>query len=137
MNRDPENRDCTADPIYLLQDGRRQWTEIPDGLEFEDGVLCVVDLEDVPDWIRPYIDEEGLLNETPEFWRDAESAESSTGFPLVYTEWRTQRVFLTRPEATDFAEATAYRYEKWRVYCVPCEGDLADLLREYEPVESN
>ena len=41
-------------------------------------------------------------------------------------------VFLTRQEATAYAEARKYRYDKWRVYCIPCDGELARILNEYE-----
>lgn len=43
--------------------------------------------------------------------------------------WRTERVFLTRAEGEAFGKAKHYNYtEGWRVYCVPCKGQLADLL---------
>ncbi len=43
--------------------------------------------------------------------------------------WRTERVFLTREEGENFGKAKHYNYtEGWRVYCVPCAGQLAKLL---------
>lgn len=49
--------------------------------------------------------------------------------------WNTERVFLSREEAEDFGRATQHRYPGggkgvgWRVYGVPSEGRLAELVR--------
>jgi hypothetical protein len=54
--------------------------------------------------------------------------------PYVQDEWGTERVFLTRKEAEDFGRAHHYNYwAGWRVYCVPCEGELAELLTKHAP----
>jgi len=130
MNRDPNNIDITRDPIYLLQVGRRQWTQLPDGIECDGESMYVGDdCEDIlPDWIRPFLDEDGNVDESPEFFDEAEKQEGDHGWPLLYTEWRTESVWLTRPEAERFAQSHAYRWPKWRVYCVCCEGRLAEIL---------
>lgn len=45
------------------------------------------------------------------------------------TVWRTERVFLTRKEGEDYGTRRSYDYtDGWRVYCVPCAGQLAKLL---------
>jgi len=41
------------------------------------------------------------------------------------------RVFLTRKEADDYGEQNAHNYKKWSVFCIPCEGNLAQLLKEH------
>lgn len=47
---------------------------------------------------------------------------------LVET-WQTERVFLTREGGERYGEARSYNYpEGWRVYCIPADGYLADLL---------
>jgi len=132
MDRDPTNNECTRDPIFLLQVGRRLWTQIPDGIETDGESMWVEDADDLPDWITPHI-KDGAVNETAEFWKACEDAENDHGWPLVYVEWRTESVFLTRDEAERYAKATEYRYEKWRVYCIPCDGELARILKDYEP----
>ena len=44
--------------------------------------------------------------------------------------WETERVFENREEADGYGKARSYNYPKgWRVFCVPAEGKLADLLR--------
>lgn len=95
--------------------------------------MWVEDEDDLPDWIKPYIAADGTVDETPGFWQACENAENDHGWPMVYVEWRTESVFLTRDEAERYAKATEYRYEKWRVYCISCDGELAKILREYEP----
>lgn len=133
MNRDPENKDCTRDPIYLLQVGIPQWTAIPDGFENDGESWVVEDLDDVDDWALPFLDADNeYINRDSDFTAEAEKYENSYGWPLVYIEWRTETVFLTRQEAEDWARARAYRWNRWRVYCVPCEGELARLLNEAE-----
>lgn len=132
MNRDPKNQDCTRDPIYLLQFGLRQWTQIPSGIETDGESLWVENADDLDDWIQPFI-EDGYVETSDEFWREAERAENDHGWPMVYVDWRTESVWLTRDEAEAFARRHEYRWEKWRVYCVPCEGELAKLLNQFEP----
>jgi hypothetical protein len=135
MNRDPSNFECTRDPIFLLQIGRRQWTQIPGGIGCDGESMWVEDASLIDDWIRRFI-VDGSVETTNEFWRIAESREGDHGWPLVYIEWHTESVFLTRKEAEEFAKAREYRWEKWRVYCVPCDGELAKILTEYQPVGS-
>jgi predicted nucleic-acid-binding Zn-ribbon protein len=56
-------------------------------------------------------------------------------WPFVYIEWKTESVFLTREEAEAFGKAREYRWDKWKVYCVPCDGELATILKNYEPTQ--
>lgn len=130
MNRDPMNDECTRDPIFLLQVGRRQWTEIPEGCEFDGESLTVDDIDSIPEWIEPFVDDAGI-DHTDGFWQAAESETNDNGWPYVYVEWRTESVFLTRAEAESFGAARSYRWDKWKVYCVPCEGELATILKNY------
>ena len=137
MDRDPTNWEGTRDPIFLFQVGTRQWTEIPEGCVLEDGLLCISESSEMPDWIVPYFDGYGGCTETDEFWRQAEARENScNGWPLVYTEWRTESVFLTRKEAEDYGNAHHYCWEKWKVHCIPCDGELAKLLNSHVPGEA-
>lgn len=136
MNRDPTGWDCTRDPIYLLQIANRQWTQIPDGLETDGESWYVSDKSDLEDWILPFIEwdkddpECGYLSMSEEIYKEAEDMTNDHGWPLVYTEWRTESVFLTRGEGEEYAKARSYRWDKWRVYCVCCEGTLAKILNE-------
>lgn len=139
MNRDPLNKDCTRDPIYLLQIAERLWTKTPEGLEsdgesfYATNVSTYPDEEptwEVDDWILPFLDAEGILETSESFYREAELHEGPDGWPMIYTVWRVETVFLTRKEAEDYAKARSYRWDKWRVYCVPCEGTLAKILNE-------
>jgi len=130
MDRDPKNNEGTRDPIFLLQVARRQWTQIPDGMESDSESMYVDDSTEPPDWIKPFIDSDGNLIESEDFWRVAENTDNDHGWPMVYVEWRTESVFLTRDEGERFARATEHRYDKWRVYCLPCDGQLAQVLRD-------
>jgi hypothetical protein len=114
---------------------------MPDGFESDGESWYVTDREYLDEWIKPFIewDEDdpssGFLMMSDEFYAAANDVQNDNGWPLIYEEWRTVSVFLTRDEATAFAEATKHRYDKWRVYCIPCDGELAKILREYEPAE--
>jgi len=47
-------------------------------------------------------------------------------------QWDTERVFFSRAEGEDFGRAHDYNYRTgWRVYCVPCDGQLATVLNDY------
>lgn len=132
MNRDPKNYECTRDPIFLLQKGSRQWTQIPDGLGSDGESLWVEDSSLVDDWIKRFI-VDGSVDTTDEFWQMAECTENDHGWPMVYVEWFVESVFLTRKEAEEYGKAREYRWDKWRVYCVPCDGELAKILDAHEP----
>ena len=142
MDRDPTNYECTRDPIFLLQSCERQWTQMPDGLESDGESWLVSGAKDLDEWIKPFIewDEDdptcGHLADSEEFYEAASGVENDHGWPMIYVVWRTESVFLTRPEAEAFGRATNHRYAKWRVYCIPCDGELATILREFEPVEN-
>lgn len=131
MNRDPNNFECTRDPIFLLQVGTRIWNDIPEGCSFEDEALIVTDPERVADWLRPFV-EDGVVIESDSLWFAAESEETAFDLPWVRTEWETRSVFLTRPEAEEYAKARSHHYKQWKVYCIPCDGELARILNEYE-----
>ena len=134
MNRDPTNNECTRDPIFLLQVADRQWTQMPDGFEF-DGETWIVDRrEDIDEWVLPFVEwdeddkDSGCLHMSEEMYAEAEIYENDNGWPMVFTTWRTESVFLTRKEGEDFAKSREHRYSKWRVYCIPCDGELAKIL---------
>lgn len=132
MNRDPGNYECTRDPIFILQIGVRQWTEIPDGLETDGESFWVSDPESLPDWIHPFV-EDGSIEAKPDFWAAAESETNDSNWPICYTEWHPERVFLTREEAEEYARSREYRWDKWKVFCIPCEGKLAEALDSWHP----
>lgn len=132
MNRDPINFECTRDPIFVLQKGRRQWSQIPGGLESDGESLWVEDASLVDVWIKQFI-VDGSVDTTEEFWQMAESTQNDHGWPMVYVEWFVESVFLKRQEAEEYAKSCSYRWDKWRVYCVPCDGELAKILDACEP----
>jgi len=67
------------------------------------------------DWVDVEIDEEY-----------GEPKEDST------LAWVTERVFMSRAEGEAYGKEREYDYpDGWRVYCVPCEGQLARLLTKY------
>ena len=66
----------------------------------------------------------------PIFLLQTVASQAQTGDAASSNEWRTESVFLTRDEAESFARSRAYRWSSWRVYCVPCEGALAQVLNQ-------
>lgn len=137
MNRDPQNAECTQDPIFLLQVGRRKWTQIPDGMAYDGESMWVEDTSEISDWIQPFLCEEGIVDTTEGFWAFVEKKENDNGWPYVVIDWNTEHVFLTRREAEEFGATTAHRWEKWRVYCVPAKGALAGLLNAAESLDES
>ncbi len=118
--------ECTAAPIFLFQ--RRQWiyTGVPDGYEyiFDHGVVQLDDDD------KPVRDEHGEYK----VMTDDELSEMIHGefdLPCAIETWETERVFLTRQEAEEYGNSRSYNYRKgWRVYAVPCAGELAKALRD-------
>ena len=112
MNRsDIAHREATRDPIFLLQTGHFVLTDTR--FEWDDDRGPYQDVFNDYGWL----DEESLLN-----------------MGAGEIQWDTERVFLTREEGEEYALQRAYDYgekgRNWRVYCVPCEGELADILKE-------
>lgn len=132
MNRDPEGKDCTRDPIYLLQVGQDVWSGFPDGFKWGGEDHEVTDLDSVPDWVRPFIGEDGHIEAWSDFVTAALDHLNADGYSMVHINWRTERVFLTRAEAEEYRRAHEYRWTRSRVYCMPCEGRLAQILNDYE-----
>ncbi|MBK8583863.1 MAG: hypothetical protein IPL86_19245 [Flavobacteriales bacterium] len=86
---------------------------------------------DAPDLVENQ-ERPGWLQMSEEMFEVAEGMTNDHGWPMIYTEWRTESVFLTREEGERYAKARSYRWPKWRVYCIPCDGELAVLLSEYQ-----
>lgn len=43
--------------------------------------------------------------------------------------WETELVFLSREEGEEYGKEHEYNYKDgWRVYCVPCQGLLEELI---------
>lgn len=54
----------------------------------------------------------------------------------VFTHWETVGVFRTRKEAEDWGHGQRHNLgskgRDWRVYCIPCEGQLADIIKRID-----
>jgi hypothetical protein len=129
MNRDPENKECQRDPIFLLQ--RRIYTMIhcPGWLAYDGENFWIeyknLDGINTNDWDfinKGEIDKSLLLAYLAQ-------AEIEPDVKSVIESWVTESVWLTRTEAESFAESTKHRYsDGYRVYCVSACGDLAKIL---------
>lgn len=83
---------------------------------------------------------------TKQFWADASTMncvwlfQTSEEEPVVdKVFWRTERVFLTREEARIWGKARPYVWgeenEGWRIYGVPCDGVMANILGKFHKNE--
>jgi hypothetical protein len=120
--------EATRDPIFLLQSKQRVWTDLPagwsclDGTLISDGTIDNVRLQAV--WPEARLDEDGLLS------MSLSDVQERLDGRYCTVHWQTERVFFTREEGEAWAEARAYNYPNgWRVYCVCCEGRLAEILK--------
>lgn len=109
--------EITRDPIFLLQSGR----------------IVVTDTKTV-DWCpgcELYF-RSGFID-SHNCGRSLEGALSPSDLVCHgYAEmvWHTQGVFLTREEGEVCGEQKSHHYpDGWRVYCVPAEGELVELLK--------
>jgi hypothetical protein len=93
--------------------------------------MWVEDTSEVPDWMMPFLAEDGTVDTTEGFWAFVENERNDNDWPFVIIDYVTEHVFLTRDEAEAFAKTQSHRWEKWRVFCVPAEGRLARILNEY------
>lgn len=115
--------EATRDAVFLFQRRVLNCVAIPSGWEFEDGVFTQVEdecgdpIENGRELSPLEAYEEPLLDEDDR--------------PCILAHWQTERVWLSREEATAWGEAKHYNYrEGWRVYCVCAEGELAKLLKD-------
>lgn len=124
MDRDPDNRDFTANPIYLLQRRSYQLIDDPDWLGVgDDGEwLLDMDLADCPSWVQ---DDPSVFDDHRRMWE----ALKSVGDAIEI--WDVDSVWLTRPEAEAFGNATSYNFPLgYRVWCDHAKGRLADVLND-------
>jgi len=107
--------EITRNPIFLLQ-RRRVYPYHEAAVEHDSEAECFV----LPESREPLTDDQML--------------ELGYGFVV----WEVVTVMLTREEAEDFGEKTKHRYGQgrkgvdWMVYCMPCEGELAQMLRFFD-----
>lgn len=122
--------EATRDAIFLLQSRFLNLIEEPYGWELdEEGQLvmmeedadCANEREVTLFLLAGQHDEKPTLS-------IQELYERSRDYCVV--EWRTESVWLSREEATEWATGHTYRFaEGWRVYAVCAEGELAQLIR--------
>lgn len=129
MDRDPENRECTRDPIFLVQRRVPVITGSPDWLVSDGDGGWEINLErynreEYDRGLGEMVHEVVLCSDKVMRWL----ADND----YVVETWVTERVLLTRTEAEKWVKVQEYNYpDGWRVYCVPCEGRLATLLDQF------
>lgn len=113
-----QKEECTINPIFLFQKGIVR-IGIGSPIEYDynlDKMICTI---------------------TGKTITNDEVVENGYG----WIEWLTQQVWETREEAEEFGRTHAYRYRgadgkdgrpgnEWRVFCVPCAGELARRLND-------
>ncbi len=124
------HREATCNPIFLFRSKILTLQLMPDGLATDSDSIWVDELRDVPRDVLRMVEKH----------QDELSPNHLIGLvggddvPYVTEQWKIERVFLSRKEATDWAAARHYNYpDGWDVYCIPCEGQLAALLKEVCP----
>lgn len=100
--------EATRTPLFLLEERTIRLLRVPEGYDLDS------DCQVVP-----------TGDEDPTALTDDELLELDE---VALAIWRPLGVWGTRPEAEDFAERTAHRYRKWRVYAIPADGQLAQAL---------
>lgn len=128
ITRDKSASDeATASPIFLFQ--RRRWiiTGCPEDYDFfDDGIVAKVD-----DDGDPIMTEDGDYAETLNSKQLSEHIYGNWDVPCAIETWETDCVFLTRQEAEEYGRVRSYNYrDGWRVYSVPCSGELVKALRD-------
>lgn len=118
MNRQPSfsercHQERTRDVIFLFQVRDVTWTEAPEGYEWDGGTMRKLPDNDNED-------------DPPEM-TDEEMVERGSAIET----YRTESVWLSREEGEKFGREKDYRYGKgWRVYGVPAEGKLVELIKD-------
>lgn len=137
MKRDIEKirRDeVTRDPIFLLQSrdivfSNREDYMSADG-DYESGywIHCLTnrDKEAEQKYFEGDADLDGTFPEPPTYFLDLEGVLERGDAQEI---WKTESIWLTREEATVWAEEHEYRFRMdWRVFCLCAEGQLTKLL---------
>lgn len=110
--------EATQYPIFLLQSGQVIVFSEPSGY-YHDGEGFRPDSPDDTDDDWEYLTNQQLLD---------------MGSETATRIWNTELVFADRDEAEEYARGRAYNYpDGWRVYCVPCKGNLAATLATATP----
>jgi hypothetical protein len=116
----------TRDAIFVFQAGRYIYTGTPDGY-YHDGEGYIRGEPDAQGCYRPAEDAEDEA-----YLTNAQLAQMETdeGVPCALQIWETEAVYLSREEGEAYGNSRAYNYpDGWRVYCVPANGELGQLLR--------
>ena len=79
--------------------------------------------------------------EPRQFWADAatrncvwlfQTKQKGVKGDMFFEYWHTEKVFLIQKEAKKYGEARPYAWGKfkegWRIYGVPCDGIMVELL---------
>lgn len=122
MSRSDEAfREATRDPVFLLQGKRLIWTGMPDGWS-----------TDGESWWPDDGSEEGI-GECEAYRRFKDDTHGDYDIPYAIVEWDTVSVALSRAEGEAFFKRQEYNYVLgWRVYCIPCDGKLAEFLKTHD-----
>lgn len=134
--------ECTRDVIFLLQSRFLNLVDMPYGWEFDDDYVVLLMTEEDAEYSTE--EQEKQFKQYKEEHEENPYCSYNTEQPTITIKqlyelndehfverWDTQSVWLSREEATEFAERTKYRYPQgYRVYGVCAEGKLAELIRE-------
>lgn len=139
MNRDPENYDCTADPIYILFRRVWHWVRLPPGCGLDGDSVVVEDVGEFAEWasetgVGVRIDGDDELVMIPEVFKQYAARNDAEFGPYIESVDHAEAVYLKRGPAEDEAKrlnSRGYRDTEFWVYCVPCKGKLASILAAY------
>jgi len=130
------DEECTRDVIFLFQRRKLDLHGLPDGLDYQDGYVTIVNEEDFADGVvLECLDDEWLEKMRGDGLPLREFKKLGLEFgdwdhPCVTEQWLTEGVYLTREEATAYGNRKSYNYtDGWRVYGVCAEGELAELIK--------
>lgn len=127
------SKEATKYPIFLLQSGQVIVLSVPRGYCHDGEGFRPSPADDTEVCGPPRCEADpDTLDDDWEYLTNQELLDM--GSETAIRVWNTELVFADRDEAEEYARGRTYNYpDGWRVYCVPCKGNLATALDTVAP----
>lgn len=127
--------DQADNPLVLLQVGTYVWNRLPEGMDPCNMGMNIDSRSDAPEWVQPFIDDEGNIVTTQQFWDAAMAELDEYGVPLLRVEWRPYAIFATLLEAETHAKEVGEQWQCWKtdvVQALDKLGLLLGVIKQYD-----